>query len=204
MAGLSEVRGPGVDSFWTWRDVMYRFLSVMTPDDVEAVSAQAYAEMLEGGFTRVGEFHYLHHAPDGRPYAAPAEMAQRVGAAAAQTGIGLTLLPVFYAQGGFGGLPPTDGQRRFVSTPDGFARLLDDSRRVTAALDNAVLGVAPHSLRAVAPEHLAAIAALVLNADPCTCTSPSSNGRLTTVWPGAVPARSSGCSITPRSTPGGA
>lgn len=160
MAGLSEVRGPGVDSFWTWRDVMYRFLAVMTPDDVEAISAQAYVEMLEGGFTRVGEFHYLHHAPDGRPYAAPAEMAQRVGAAAAQTGIGLTLLPVFYAQGGFGGLPPTQGQRRFISTPDAFARLLDDSRRVTVTLDDAVLGVAPHSLRAVAPEHLVAITAL--------------------------------------------
>ena len=102
MAGLSEVRGPGSDSFWTWREVMYRFLGAMTPDDVEAVSAQAYVEMLEGGFTRVGEFHYLHHDPAGQPYAELAEMAQRVGEAAAQTGIGLTLLPVFYAHGGFG------------------------------------------------------------------------------------------------------
>ena len=87
MAGLSEVRGPAADSFWTWRDVMYRFLAAMTPEDVEAVSAQAYVEMLEGGFTRVGEFHYLHHAPDGQPYAEPSEMAQRVGAAGAATGV---------------------------------------------------------------------------------------------------------------------
>jgi len=157
MAGLSEVRGPASDSFWTWREVMYRFLGVMTPDDVEAVSAQAYAEMLEGGFTRVGEFHYLHHDPAGRPYAQIAEMAQRIGAAAAQTGIGLTLLPVFYAHGGFGGVPPTEGQRRFVTSLDGFARLLDASRRIVGALDGAAIGVAPHSLRAVTPDQLAAL-----------------------------------------------
>lgn len=161
MAGLSEVRGPAHDSFWTWREVMYRFLAAMTPDDVEAVSAQAYVEMLEGGFTRVGEFHYLHHAPDGRPYAEPSEMAQRVGAAAASSGIGLTLLPVFYAHGGFGGLPPAPGQRRFVSGLDGFARLLDASRGVVSGLAGGTLGVAPHSLRAVTPGELAAVTALL-------------------------------------------
>ncbi len=161
MAGLSEVRGPAADSFWTWREVMYRFLSAMTPDDVEAVTAQAYVEMLEGGFTRVGEFHYLHHAPNGRPYAEPSEMAQRVAAAAAASGIGLTLLPVFYAHGGFGGLPPAPGQRRFVNGLDGFARLLDASRGVVSGLPGATLGVAPHSLRAVTPEELAAVAGLL-------------------------------------------
>lgn len=160
MAGLSEVRGPAADSFWTWREVMYRFLGAMTPDDVEVISAQAYVEMLEGGFTRVGEFHYLHHDPTGRPYAALAEMAQRVGAAAAQTGIGLTLLPVFYAHGGFGGLPPSPGQRRFITDLDGFARLLEASQRVVAALDGSVIGVAPHSLRAVTPDELAAVISL--------------------------------------------
>ena len=161
MAGLSEQRGPAADSFWTWREVMYRFLSAMTPDDVEAVTAQAYVEMLEGGFTRVGEFHYLHHAPDGRSYAEPSEMAGRVCAAAAASGIGLCLLPVFYAHGGFGGLPPAPGQRRFVSNLDGFARLLDASRGLVAGLAGGTLGVAPHSLRAVTPEELAAVAGLL-------------------------------------------
>ena len=160
MVGLSEVRGPASDSFWTWREVMYRFLGAMTPGDVEAVSAQAYVEMLEGGFTRVGEFHYLHHDPAGQPYAERSEMAQRIGAAAAQTGIGLTLLPVFYAHGGFGGMPPTPGQRRFLTNLDGFARLLEASRRVVATLDGGVLGIAPHSLRAVTPDELAAVVAL--------------------------------------------
>src|SRR5688500_9852146 len=72
-AGLVERRGPVDDSFWTWREVMYRFLASMTPDDIEAVAAWAYVEMLEAGFTTVGEFHYLHNAPDGTHYADPAE-----------------------------------------------------------------------------------------------------------------------------------
>jgi len=161
MAGLTEVRGPVSDSFWTWREVMYRFLDAMTPDDVEAVCAHAYVEMLEGGFTRVGEFHYLHQDPAGQPYAKLSEMAQRVGAAAAFTGIGLTLLPVFYAHGGFGDVPPTHGQRRFINSLDGFARLLEASRGVVAALDGGVLGVAPHSLRAVTPKELATVISLL-------------------------------------------
>src|SRR5690606_13065720 len=107
MAGLAETRGPGDDSFWSWREVMYRFALSMTPDHVEAVAAQLYAEMLEAGFSRVGEFHYLHHDVDGRPYADVAEMAARIAAAAQETGIGLTLLPVFYVHSGFGGQKPT-------------------------------------------------------------------------------------------------
>src|SRR3989344_2804346 len=106
MAGLTELRGPEGDSFWTWRELMYRFVADLTPDDVEAIAAQAFVEMLESGFTRVGEFHYLHHGPDGRPYADIGEMAVRIAAAAETTGIGLTLLPVFYAHSGFGGAPP--------------------------------------------------------------------------------------------------
>ncbi|MBV9751573.1 MAG: amidohydrolase family protein, partial [Hyphomicrobiales bacterium] len=106
MAGLAEVRGPSSDSFWTWREVMYRFALTMEPDDVEAVAAQLYVEMLEAGFTRVGEFHYLHHGRDGKPYDQLAEMAARIAAASNETGIGLTLLPVFYAHGGFGRKPP--------------------------------------------------------------------------------------------------
>ncbi|MBP0447151.1 formimidoylglutamate deiminase [Roseomonas sp. SSH11] len=161
IAGRTERRGPGEDSFWSWRDVMYRSLGLITPEDVEAIAAMAYVEMLESGFTRVGEFHYLHHTPDGRPYDEPAEMAQRIAAAAARTGLRLTLLPVFYAHAGFGGLPPTEGQRRFVNGLDGFARLLEGSARAIAPLEGAGLGVAPHSLRAVTPEELAHVAALL-------------------------------------------
>ncbi|WP_158744008.1 formimidoylglutamate deiminase [Acidisphaera sp. L21] len=160
MAGLTETRGPAADSFWTWREVMYRFLGRMTPDDVQAVAAQAYAEMLEGGFTHVGEFHYLHHQPDGSTYAEPAEMAVRIAAAAAQTCIGLTLLPVFYAHGGFGGADPSPGQRRFLNDLDGFARLLAGSQSAVAALPGAVVGIAPHSLRAATPGELAELAAI--------------------------------------------
>lgn len=157
MAGLAEVRGPQNDSFWSWRTVMYRFALSMTPDDVEAVAAQAYVEMLEAGFSRVGEFHYLHHDRDGAPYADSAELATRIGAASAQTGIGLTLLPVFYAHSGFGGAAPDAGQRRFINSIDSFAQLLQRCRTIVGGLDGARLGVAPHSLRAVTPDQLAAI-----------------------------------------------
>ncbi len=155
MAGLTE-HGDGAarDDFWTWRAAMYQFLDRLGPDDVEAVSALAFTEMLETGFTRVGEFHYLHHDPAGRPYADPAELATRIIAAAASTGIGLTLLPAFYAHANFGGLPPTPGQRRFITDLDGFARLLDASRRTATGLPGTVVGVAPHSLRAVTPDEL--------------------------------------------------
>jgi formiminoglutamate deiminase len=160
MAGLAETRGPEGDNFWTWREVMYRFLDRLGPDDVEAITAQAYVEMLEGGFTRVGEFHYLHHDPSGRPYANVSELAGRVAAAAHATGIGLTLLPVFYAHGNFGGAAPTHGQRRFLNGVDGFARLFEASARAIANLDDANLGVAPHSLRAVTPDELSHVVAL--------------------------------------------
>ena len=120
MAGLVERRGPEDDSFWTWREVMYRFLATMTPDDIEAVAAWAYVEMLEAGFTTVGEFHYLHNAPDGTHYADPAETGGHIVAAAEASGIGLALLPSFYAHGGCGGQPPTPGQARFLFDLDGF------------------------------------------------------------------------------------
>ena len=160
MAGLTEYRGPAADNFWSWRELMYRFVRNMSPDDVEAITAQAYVEMLESGFTRVGEFHYVHHDAAGKPYVNVAEMAGRVASAALTSGIGLTLLPVFYAQGGFGGKPPTEGQRRFVNNIDGFACLLDACRPAIAPLTDAIVGVAPHSLRAVTPEQLDAILAL--------------------------------------------
>lgn len=158
MAGLSERRGRPDDDFWSWREIMYRFLDRLTPDDIAAITAQAYVEMLETGYTRVGEFHYLHNDVDGGRYADPAETAAAIISAAEQTGIGLTLLPVFYAHSDFGGRLPKPGQRRFLSDIDSFARLVEASRAKLPA--DAVLGVAPHSLRAVTPEELAAVTAL--------------------------------------------
>ena len=160
MAGLAEIRGPGSDSFWSWRNVMYRFALMMTPDQVEAVAAQLYVEMMEAGFIRVGEFHYLHHDIDGRSYANIAEMAERISAAAGQTGIGLTLLPVFYAHSTFGGAEPSDGQRRFINTLDSFEKLHAGCQSAVKDLPGGKVGVAPHSLRAVTPSELAAVTAI--------------------------------------------
>ena len=154
MAGLAEVRGTSDDSFWTWRETMYRFVDRLTPDHLRAIAAMAYAEMLESGFTRVGEFHYLHHDRDGTPFADRAAMSLAIFEAAAETGIALTHLPVFYAHAGFGGTAPGEGQRRFVHDIDGYAALLDALRGPLAALPDAVLGIAPHSLRAVTPDEL--------------------------------------------------
>ncbi|MBE1527251.1 formiminoglutamate deiminase [Sphingopyxis sp. OAS728] len=155
MAGLSERRSRPDDNFWSWREIMYRFLDRLTPEDVAAITAQAYAEMLETGFTRVGEFHYLHHDPAGATYADPAEMAGAIARASGDTGIGLTLLPVFYAHGNFDAAPPSPGQRRFLNDVDGFATLLDASRSKLSG--DANIGIAPHSLRAVTPDELAAL-----------------------------------------------
>ncbi|MEQ1499349.1 MAG: formimidoylglutamate deiminase, partial [Novosphingobium sp.] len=156
MAGLAEQRGQNADSFWTWRETMYRFVDRLTPDDMAVIAAMAYAEMLESGFTRVGEFHYLHHDPHGAPYHGAA-MAGAIAAAAQESGIALTLLPVFYAHSGFGGLEPGAGQRRFVCSLDRFAALRDDSAAALKVLPDAVLGLAPHSLRAVTPDQLCAL-----------------------------------------------
>ena len=160
MAGLAERRGPSADNFWSWRETMYRFALEMTPDQVEAVAAQAYVEMLEAGFTRVGEFHYLHHAADGRPYDDIGEMSGRIVAAADATRIGLTLLPVFYAHSGFAGAPPADAQRRFICDLDRYARLVERARGLVRSLDGADLGLAPHSLRAATASEIAAVVGL--------------------------------------------
>lgn len=165
MAGLSEhhgeATGAGGDNFWSWREVMYRFLDHIGPEDADAITALAYVEMLESGYTRVGEFHYVHNAPDGTRYADPAEMAGAVVRAADASGIGLTLLPVFYAHSDFGGALPTYGQRRFINDLDGFAKLLEASRGKLSGDMN--MGVAPHSLRAVTGEELATLLELSSN-----------------------------------------
>lgn len=152
-SGLTETRGAGQDSFWTWREMMYRFALTLDPDGMQALAELAYAEMLEAGFTRVGEFHYLHHAPDGRPYADPAEMSARIFAAAGATGIALTHLPVFYAHGGFGPQAATEGQRRFLHGLEDFLSLVAAcDAMVTRPQDR--VGYAPHSLRAATADEL--------------------------------------------------
>ncbi|MCK1669748.1 formimidoylglutamate deiminase [Bradyrhizobium sp. 153] len=157
MAGLAELRGDSTDTFWTWRETMYRFALAMTPDDVVAVATLLYIEMLEQGFTRVGEFHYLHHDRDGSPYADVGEMAARIAQAAEASSIALTLLPSFYAHGSFGGAPPHAGQRRFICSVNQFAALMAASRKAISGLPGANIGIAPHSLRAVTPDELKSI-----------------------------------------------
>jgi len=169
MAGLAECAGPhGTDDFWSWRELMYRFLERIEPDDLESIAAYAYADMLEAGFTSVGEFHYLHRTPEGGLYADPAELALRHVAAADAAGIGLVLLPVFYEASGFGGALPTDGQRRFVTDLDEFAEIVARVRKGTRATERTgesgggressrIIGIAPHSLRAVTPQSLASL-----------------------------------------------
>jgi formimidoylglutamate deiminase len=158
MAGLTEQAGQGGaagdDSFWTWRQVMYGFVGRLTPNHVQAIAAQLYVEMLKAGYTAVGEFHYLHHDIDGRPYADYAEMSERIIGAAKATGIGLTHLPVLYASGGFGGQPPGGGQRRFLHDSGAFLRLLNRLLQRHGGNPQIRFGIAPHSLRAVTPDLL--------------------------------------------------
>lgn len=165
LAGFAERGNPSGDSFWSWRERMYAFLERLGPDDVEAIAAQLFVEMLRHGFTSVCEFHYLRNDVDGRPYANPAEMAGRIAAAAREAGMGLTLLPVLYRTSDFGGAPPTPGQRRFVAGVD---ELLADVQGLAAATEadpNAAVGLGLHSLRAVTPadvrEALAALDGLL-------------------------------------------
>lgn len=165
IAGRTGRASAGGDSFWTWRAAMYAFLDRVDPDAFEAIAAQVYVEMLKRGYTAVAEFHYVHNDAQGKPYADPAELARRIVAAAGDAGIALTLLPVFYAHAGFGGSAPAAGQRRFVLTPDAYARLVGElADEAKAAEWN--LGVAPHSLRAVTPEELAAVVALAPRTGP--------------------------------------
>lgn len=156
IAGLTETRSPsGRDSFWTWRELMYRFLDLLSADDIEAIAAFAFMEMLEAGFGSVAEFHYLHHGPGGVPYDNLAELSERIASAASESGIGLTLLPVFYRYGGLDRRPLVGGQQRFGNNLERYAQLLAGVERAVAALGaDANLGIAPHSLRAASREDL--------------------------------------------------
>lgn len=156
MAGLSEARSPaGRDSFWTWREIMYRFLDILDPDDIEAIAAFAFVEMLESGYSSVAEFHYVHHQPGGTPYANLGELSERIAAAASASGIGLTLLPVAYAQGGVDGRALAGGQLRFGNDVERFSKLAQAAEKAARQTGpDAGFGVAPHSIRAVSERDL--------------------------------------------------
>ena len=159
MAGMTEHRSAGRDSFWTWRELMYRFVGKITPQQMEAIAGLVYMEMLESGYAAVGEFHYIHHRPSGQPYDSLTEMTQRIFAAARDTGIGLTHLPVLYSYGGAGEQSLKPGQIRFANDLDRYSRLVEEARGVAREhlhRDSRV-GIAPHSLRATSPRQLMSI-----------------------------------------------
>ncbi|TDL78432.1 formimidoylglutamate deiminase [Palleronia sediminis] len=160
MAGMTEYRMAGRDSFWTWRELMYRFTAHLDPDQIEAIAAFVFLEMQEAGYASVGEFHYLHHQPDGTPYADLGELSVRIAAAADRTGIGLTHLPVLYTYGGAGETPLQAGQARFGNDVDRFADLVARARSAVGALpEDCRVGIAPHSLRATSPRDLTRVLA---------------------------------------------
>lgn len=154
-AGLTEYRGQAEDSFWSWRNLMYRFAARITPESLEAIATWLYVEMLEAGYTSVCEFHYVHHDQDGRQYADDATLSLALLRAAQRAGMGITLLPVLYQTSGFGAKPPRADQARFIRSTDSMLSLLERLVPATQA-QGAGLGLAPHSLRAVPPDSLAA------------------------------------------------
>ncbi len=193
------------DSFWTWRRLMYRFLDRLTPDDVQAIAAFVQMEMLEAGYATNVEFHYLHHDAGGQPFADLAEMSARIAAAAEQSGIGLTLLPVLYQHGGLDGRPLVTGQDRFGNDPDRFARLVDGARGHVAALPadararrRAAQPARGRCRRVCPPRWRWPVTAR------STCTWPNSRPRSTRCWPPPAAAPSNGCWTTRRSTRAGA
>lgn len=151
--GLTEFRAGERDNFWSWRDLMYRFAGAVTPEQLEAIATWLYLEMLEAGYTAVCEFQYVHHDRDGAPYADDATLALSLLRAAERTGIRMTMLPVLYQTGGFGGVAPGAGQRRFIRTTESLLALIARLKRVGEA-QGARVGLAAHSLRAVPPESL--------------------------------------------------
>ncbi|GFM62699.1 formimidoylglutamate deiminase [Pseudomonas cichorii] len=159
MAGLAEVAGNPSDSFWTWRDLMYRLVGKISAPQVGVIARQLYIEMLKGGFTSVAEFHYVHQDTNGKPYADPAELALQISQAATSAGIGLTLLPVLYSHSGFGGQAPNEGQRRFIHSTESYLDLQARLRPVIAAQAAQNLGLCFHSLRAVTPQQIGEVLA---------------------------------------------
>jgi formimidoylglutamate deiminase len=159
MAGLAEVAGNPNDSFWTWRDLMYRLVGQISPQQLGVIARQLYIEMLKGGFTSVAEFHYVHQDTDGKPYADPAELALQVSQAASSVGIGMTLLPVLYIHSGFGGLAPNEGQRRFINSTHSYLDLQSRLKPIIESQPAQALGLCFHSLRAVTPQQISEVMA---------------------------------------------
>lgn len=166
MAGRTERRDPAGDDFWAWRSLMYRFVDRIGPKECHAIAAQLYVELLRGGFTAVGEFHYLHRDPAGNPYADPAEFVVAHTQAAKEAGIAITMLPALYGFGGIGGQPLEPAQRRFASTPESILRVLEILRRHFQTERDVRFGVAPHSLRAVTKDTLHALLGGLDRIDP--------------------------------------
>lgn len=160
MAGLAEVAGDPQDSFWTWRDLMYRMVQRLSPEQVGAIAAHLYVDMLKGGYTQVAEFHYLHHHTDGTPYPQD-QMLQQLIAAAGRVGIGQTMLPVLYSYAGFGAQPPQPGQKRFIQDTAGYLRQQQQLAELLADKPLHNQGICFHSLRAVSePQMREVLAAL--------------------------------------------
>ncbi len=159
MAGMTEVRAAGKDSFWTWRTLMYKFMDHMTPEQHQAVAALVFMEMMEAGYSAVGEFHYVHHQPGGARYDNVTELSERIFAAAQQAGIGLTHLPVLYSYGGAGRQELDGGQQRFGNTVHEFSDLVERARSLAhdSMPFDTIVGIAPHSLRATSPDDLAQV-----------------------------------------------
>ncbi len=162
-AGLSERRETEADDFWSWRERMYRVALRITPEQMRAVAAQLYVELLRGGYTQVCEFHYLHHDRAGEAYADPATMCWALADAAGEAGIGLTLLPVLYERAGFAQPALHADQRRFASTPALVHRLFQTVQASERPLLNA--GIAIHSLRAAGAASMADLLARVAGQD---------------------------------------
>ena len=161
MAGLAEVHSSNQDSdsFWSWREAMYDLALRIEPEQLEAIAAMLYAEMVRQGYTNVAEFHYVHHDKNGQPYPRLAEMGARLVSAAQQAGINITLVPIFYQQGGFG-KAPVEGQKRFISsTIEDYLKLLDASAMACADYAGANIAMGIHSMRGVEPTDIAKIAA---------------------------------------------
>ncbi|MEE1865717.1 formimidoylglutamate deiminase [Pseudomonas auratipiscis] len=160
MAGLAEVAGNPNDSFWTWRELMYRLVGKISPEQLQVIARQLYIEMLKAGYTSVAEFHYVHHDTQGQAYADPAELSLRISEAARASGIGLTLLPVLYSHSGFGGQAPNEGQRRFINSTEQYLKLQQQLGPVLARQPAQQVGLCFHSLRAVTPEQIAQVLAV--------------------------------------------
>ncbi|QQG35380.1 MAG: formimidoylglutamate deiminase [Micavibrio aeruginosavorus] len=166
MAGLAEHSEDPANSFWNWRKTMYGFLDTLGPEELERIATCLYTVMLKAGYTQVAEFHYLHHRPDGSPHEDPAHLSRCMIRAAKAAGIGITLLPVLYAHGGFGGQAPESGQRRFINTPEQIVDMVTTLDRDYKADPQVRIGLALHSLRATTPEMIAEVVKAVRSINP--------------------------------------